>query len=124
MTELLTSKLDSPEFHALFTPQLEILIKVFKKHNHVLRITGGAVRDLLMGIGPTDIDFATTASPKEMKIMFTEEEIRMINLNGEKHNTVTVRINDKVRHYSHNLLLNLPCFFYFFNLLMFFHFLI
>ncbi|CAI9730192.1 CCA tRNA nucleotidyltransferase 1, mitochondrial-like [Octopus vulgaris] len=94
MTELL-SKIDSPEFHALFTPQLEILIKVFKKHNHMLRITGGAVRDLLMWIGPTDIDFATTASPEEMKIIFTEEGIRMINLNGEKHKTVTVRINDK-----------------------------
>ncbi|GAB1601507.1 CCA tRNA nucleotidyltransferase 1, mitochondrial-like isoform X1 [Argonauta hians] len=95
MTELQTTKIDSPEFHAMFTPSLEILIKTFKKHNYMLRITGGAVRDLLMGIAPTDLDFATMASPDQMKAMFTEEGIRMINMNGEKHKTITVRINDK-----------------------------
>ncbi|CAG2064904.1 unnamed protein product [Timema podura] len=31
-----------------------------------------------------------------MKEMFSAEEIRMINMNGEKHGTVTPRINDRV----------------------------
>lgn len=52
-------------------------------------------RDLLMNITPTDIDFATTATPKEMIEMFTKENVRMINANGEKHGTVTPRINDE-----------------------------
>ena len=52
-------------------------------------------RDLLMNIIPNDLDFATTATPKQMKAMFTSENIRMINLAGEKHGTVTARINDK-----------------------------
>lgn len=32
------------------------------------RIAGGAVRDLLMGIRPADVDFATTATPTQMKV--------------------------------------------------------
>lgn len=48
-----------------------------------------------MGLSPKDLDFATTATPQEMKDMFTAENIRMINANGEKHGTITARINDK-----------------------------
>lgn len=44
---------------------------------------------------PTDIDLATTALPEQMKTMFNNENIRMINMNGEKHGTITPRINDK-----------------------------
>lgn len=50
-------------------------------------------RDLLLGNSPKDLDFATTATPQEMKDMFTSENIRMINANGEKHGTITARIN-------------------------------
>ena len=48
-----------------------------------------------MGIKPHDLDFATTATPEEMKEMFNRENIRMINTKGEKHGTITARINDK-----------------------------
>lgn len=48
-----------------------------------------------MGITPHDLDFATTATPDQMKLMFEKEEIRMINMKGEKHGTITARINDK-----------------------------
>lgn len=51
-------------------------------------------RDLLLGKSPKDIDFATTATPTQMKTMFTAENIRMININGEAHGTITPRIND------------------------------
>ena len=44
---------------------------------------------------PTDIDFATTATPTQMKEMFTKEEVRMINNKGEEHGTITARIADK-----------------------------
>ena len=48
-----------------------------------------------MGIQPADLDFATTATPDEMKEIFLTENIRMINLKGEKHGTITARINEK-----------------------------
>lgn len=48
-----------------------------------------------MGIPPKDLDFATTATPDQMKDMFTQESVRMINMKGEKHGTITPRINDK-----------------------------
>lgn len=44
---------------------------------------------------PQDLDFATTATPSEMKEMFENEGVRMINAKGEKHGTITARINDK-----------------------------
>ena len=39
----------------------------------------------MMDKTPTDIDFATTATPTQMKEMFTKEEVRMINNKGEEH---------------------------------------
>ena len=94
--QLVTMKLDTPQFHALFTPELNLLIELFAKHKYELRIAGGAVRDLLLGKACHDIDFATTATPSEMKEMFEREQIRMINTKGEKHGTITCRILDKV----------------------------
>nr|XP_018905652.1 PREDICTED: CCA tRNA nucleotidyltransferase 1, mitochondrial isoform X2 [Bemisia tabaci] len=88
-------KLDTPEFHSIFTPELEKLVSIFNKHSYEIRIAGGAVRDLLMGKAPHDLDFATVATPDEMKSMFITENIRMINNRGEKHGTITARINDK-----------------------------
>lgn len=44
---------------------------------------------------PKDLDFATNATPDEMKTMFETEGIRMINNKGEKHGTITPRINNK-----------------------------
>lgn len=49
----------------------------------------------MMGQNPHDFDFATTATPEEMKTIFSTEGIRMLNLGGEKHGTITARINDK-----------------------------
>uniref|UniRef100_A0A182QZM7 Poly A polymerase head domain-containing protein n=1 Tax=Anopheles farauti TaxID=69004 RepID=A0A182QZM7_9DIPT len=88
-------KIDSPEFHSIFTQELNDLIALFKRYNYEIRIAGGAVRDILMNINPKDVDIATTATPTEMKEIFTKENIRMVNMNGEKHGTITPRINDK-----------------------------
>lgn len=88
-------KLDTPVFHSIFTPELTMLSSIFKKYNYELRIAGGAVRDILSGLTPKDLDFATDATPNEMKDMFTQEAIRMLNTKGESHGTITARINDK-----------------------------
>ncbi|CAB3245707.1 unnamed protein product [Arctia plantaginis] len=88
-------KLESAEFKNIFTPEVLKLKTLFDKYQYEIRIAGGAVRDLLMGQSPKDLDFASTATPHQMKEMFTAENIRMINANGEKHGTITARINDK-----------------------------
>jgi tRNA nucleotidyltransferase (CCA-adding enzyme) len=90
------SKIDSPYFKDVLTPELNQLSDLFHKNGFEIRIAGGAVRDLLMGKSPADVDFATTATPDQMKDMFTKENIRMINALGEKHGTITARINDAV----------------------------
>ena len=69
-----------------------VFAEIFEKNNHELRIAGGAVRDLLSGKRPEDVDFATTATPEEMKRMFQVAGIRMINNKGEKHGTITARV--------------------------------
>ena len=98
MTELQlkTMKINNPGFESLFTQELKDLAAVFKRHGYELRMAGGAVRDLLTGKTPSDLDFATTATPADMKRMFDQEGIRMINRRGEEHGTITCRINDKV----------------------------
>ena len=95
-SRLVEMKLDTPSFQEIFTPELHRLIELFKTYGHELRIAGGAVRDLVLGKIPHDIDFATTATPDEMKAMFEKEGVRLINAKGESHGTITCRINDKV----------------------------
>lgn len=91
---LRTLKITSPEFESILTPSLLKLARLFHENNYELRVAGGAVRDILMGIVPHDIDFATTATPDQMKAMFQNAHVRMINANGEKHGTITARIDD------------------------------
>ena len=88
-------KLD--KFQRILTPELRKLKNLFDKHNYELKIAGGAVRDLYLDILPHDVDLATNARPQEMLDMFDKEKIRVLNLNGIKHGTVPIRINDKVK---------------------------
>jgi tRNA nucleotidyltransferase (CCA-adding enzyme) len=89
-------QLNSSNFQSLFSQELKDLQDIFMRHGYELRIAGGAVRDLISGKQPSDLDFATTATPDEMKKMFEQEAVRMINRRGEEHGTITCRINDKV----------------------------
>jgi hypothetical protein len=43
-------KLDTPDYHSLFTDELKSLASMFKEHGYEIRIAGGAVRDLLSGV--------------------------------------------------------------------------
>ena len=86
--------MNSSEFKALFSPAVVELRSLFQKYGYDIRLAGGPVRDLLLGHQPTDLDFATTATPEQMKAMFEQENVRMINRNGEAHGTITVRILD------------------------------
>uniref|UniRef100_A0AAV2M6C8 tRNA nucleotidyl transferase, CCA-adding, 1 n=1 Tax=Knipowitschia caucasica TaxID=637954 RepID=A0AAV2M6C8_KNICA len=88
-------QLKTSEFQCLFTEGLNGLAELFQKNKYELRIAGGAVRDLLSGKRPDDVDFATTATPEEMKSMFQAAGIRMINNKGETHGTITARIHNE-----------------------------
>ncbi|XP_065406899.1 CCA tRNA nucleotidyltransferase 1, mitochondrial isoform X1 [Chrysemys picta bellii] len=92
---LVTMKLESPEFQSLFTPGLKSVAELFEKEKYELRIAGGAVRDLLNGTKPQDVDFATIATPTQMKEMFQSAGVRMINNKGEKHGTITARLHEQ-----------------------------
>jgi len=91
----LHSQIKSCQFEKVLTPELQTLSGLFDKYGYEIRIAGGAVRDLLMGKDPSDVDLATTATPDQMKEMFNKEEVRMINSKGEEHGTITARIHDK-----------------------------
>ena len=92
---LVTMKINRHNLDPIVTPEVSQLAELFAKYGFEIRIAGGAVRDLLQGKTPEDVDFATNALPEEMKAMFEKENIRMINAKGEKHGTVTARLNDK-----------------------------
>uniref|UniRef100_A0A0N5CD18 PolyA_pol domain-containing protein n=1 Tax=Strongyloides papillosus TaxID=174720 RepID=A0A0N5CD18_STREA len=90
-----TKHIATNNFKELFTPELIKLSDLFKQSGYEIRIAGGAVRDLLMGKKPVDVDFASDATPQQMIDMFTKENIRMLHKKGEEHGTITCRINDK-----------------------------
>jgi len=93
-----TMKISSPVFDELFTPELRAAKELFERNGMDVRMAGGAVRDLLLGIKPEDIDFSTTSSPEEMMDIFQKEGIRLMNYGKRAldHGTITIRINDKV----------------------------
>ena len=62
---------------------LEILKKLssyFSLHGHKIYLVGGTTRDYLLNRNLTDLDFATDASPSELKELFKEEKTPFIHL--------------------------------------------
>ncbi|KAL7636928.1 UNVERIFIED_CONTAM: hypothetical protein RMT77_012686 [Armadillidium vulgare] len=88
-------KIPASKMNLILRPSVQILHKIFTKHKYEIRVVGGAVRDLLMDKIPTDLDFATTATPNEMKNMFTTEDIH-IKLTGALHGTVKAYIEEDI----------------------------
>lgn len=86
-------KLENSKYGFIFSPQLTTVLQAFKKYNYEIRLCGGAVRDILLGKTPTDLDFATTATPNEMVEMLEKENIRLVNKGGLKHGTVTSHVD-------------------------------
>ena len=111
----------------VLSPQVKYLAEVFdtyesNREKHEIRIAGGAVRDLLQGSVPHDIDFATTATPAEMHVILEaaiadeaansnsscsascdssesrdhKARLRILALKGEEHGTLTLRVDDLV----------------------------
>lgn len=74
--DLRNGKLCTADLEAILTPELRRLAELFSNHGHEVRLVGGAVRDLLLGKKPKDVDLATDATPEEMITMLQSQRIR------------------------------------------------
>ncbi len=70
---------------------MEILLSL-ERAGHEAYIVGGFVRDMLMGKAPHDADITTSATPDEVKKVFSH--LKTLDT-GIKHGTVTVIINSQ-----------------------------
>lgn len=83
-----THRLEQDRFQHLLTPAVRALDKAAQDAGFEVRIVGGAVRDLVMGKDPKDIDMATDARPEEMMAVLDAVGIRH-EPTGLQHGTIT-----------------------------------
>ncbi|KAF1741604.1 hypothetical protein MXB_835 [Myxobolus squamalis] len=81
--------------NTILTKSVEIIFTIFEQKKYQIRIVGGAVRDIIMGKTPKDIDFATNAKPNEIKNVCRNIGITCI-VTGSKHGTLTAVV-DKLK---------------------------
>lgn len=77
--------------------RIKFLSELFKASGYELRIAGGAVRDILRGTEPQDIDFATTARPEQsLEILKPHDDLLriIVTASGQKHGTVAVKFKE------------------------------
>ena len=68
---------------------VDYIIKTLNEHDYAAYAVGGAIRDSIMGYEPKDWDIATSATPEQVKKIFTAYPT------GEKYGTVTVAYVDE-----------------------------
>ena len=71
---------------------VQFLISRLVEHGHRADIVGGCVRDYILGKEPDDYDITTSASPSQMKKIFSD--LKTIDT-GIKHGTLTVLVNSE-----------------------------
>ncbi len=86
---ILREELTTSQIGKVLTPEIRKLGQLFTTNGFELRIVGGAVRDLLLGKTPKDIDFTTDAQPTEM-IEFLEAAGWHTVPTGLQHGTISV----------------------------------
>ncbi|CAH3126598.1 unnamed protein product [Pocillopora meandrina] len=84
--------LDSPEFKSVLSPELHSVAAPFLQNGYDVRIVGGAVRDILLGLQPKDVDLGTNATPEKMIQLFKQHNIHFIET-GLNHGTITAHVN-------------------------------
>jgi|GEM_PF-5415074 len=70
--------------------EIQGILRVFHDAGYECYLVGGSVRDLVLGHGSEDFDFATNARPEEVMRLF-----RRVAPTGIKHGTVSVLVRDK-----------------------------
>lgn len=66
-------------------PQTQYIIETLNKNGFEAYIVGGSVRDMLLGLTPTDFDVTTSAKPEDVQSLF-----KKTIPTGIKHGTITV----------------------------------
>lgn len=69
------------------------LMDCFRRNGFEARVAGGAVRDMIIGVTPNDIDLATNAPPEVMQEFLAREGYRT-EPTGIKHGTILVVMGD------------------------------
>ena len=87
-------RLDSPLLQEVLTPELYTVTNAFQKGGYDIRLVGGVVRDLLLGVESKDIDMSTNATPGQMIEVFNSNGIKYIET-GLEHGTLTANVNHK-----------------------------
>ncbi len=77
----------------IVTPGLAALRAHFVDRGFDIRVVGGAVRDILLGQQPKDVDLCTDATPDEQIDLYREHEYRFFET-GLHHGTLTVLVED------------------------------
>ena len=73
--------------------QIQKVFNILINNNYQCYIAGGAIRDLVRGVEPSDYDFATNATPDEITKVFESAEYKTVPT-GIEHGTITVIIDD------------------------------
>ena len=84
---------DYSEFIILEILELEDVLRNVRSATEI-RLVGGAVRDILLGVEPKDYDLATNMHPNDVKLHFEREGYTVIPT-GLQHGTVTVMIGNQ-----------------------------
>ena len=79
-------------FDKYFTDELKTLRAAFQSRGFDIRLVGGAVRDIVSGVEPKDMDFCTDANPDEQLEIYRAFDYRYAET-GLQHGTITVVID-------------------------------
>lgn len=79
-------------FNTYITEELRTLRAAFQARGFDIRLVGGAVRDIVAGEEPKDLDFCTDADPTEQLEIYTANGYKYAET-GLQHGTITVIIN-------------------------------
>ena len=72
------------------------LANILLQKTEEVYLVGGCVRDSILKLPIKDYDLTTILEPKELKELFYENNLEVINNNGEKHGTISVVIDNNV----------------------------
>jgi tRNA nucleotidyltransferase (CCA-adding enzyme) len=87
-----THKMKKESYQHLLTPAVRALDKAVQAAGFEIRIVGGAVRDMVQGKDPKDIDMASDARPEAMMDILDQVGIRH-EPTGLQHGTITAIID-------------------------------
>ena len=75
LTEETNVQIADDKFQGLINDDLREIIQALEDYGFQVRIVGGAVRDILLGVVPRDIDLSTDALPDQIIFILSELEI-------------------------------------------------